>query len=157
MARVDRRGFLRGTLGAAAALGAAAGLLHPVRVLAEWPAARFAPRGVDQALADLTGESAAVPSDAITLRVPDTASDARSVPVTVEAALPVVTAIWLLVAENAVPVVAGFQLGPEALPFVSLRTKMAMTSDVIALVRSQGTLYEARARVQVASGEGCAA
>jgi hypothetical protein len=43
----SRRYFLRGTLGAGAvAVATAAGLLRPSQVLAEWPAARFAPRGV---------------------------------------------------------------------------------------------------------------
>lgn len=153
-----RRYFLRGTLaGAAVAIGTAAGLLRPSQVLAEWPAARFAPRGVAEALADLTGGVAPIPSAGIRIRAPDTASDPRSVPLTIEATLPAVTEIWLVVAENTLPVVAAFQLEPQAIAFVSLRTKMAKTSDLIALVRSQGSLYTAQTRVQVPSGEGCAA
>ena len=78
-------------------------------------------------------------------------------PVTIAATLPAVTEIWLVVAENTLPVVAAFQLEPQAIAFVSLRTKMAKTSDLIALVRSQGGLYTAQTRIQVPSGEGCAA
>lgn len=154
----DRRGFLRTTLGGAVVgLAAAAGCLRPTQVLAQWPAALFAPRGVDQALADLTRGVAATPSAGIRIRAPETASDPRSVPITVEATLTAVTEIWLVVAENSLPVVASFQLAPEAAAFLSLRTKMAKTSDLIVLVRSQGSLYTAQTRVQVPSGDGCAA
>ncbi|MCU0936342.1 MAG: thiosulfate oxidation carrier protein SoxY [Gammaproteobacteria bacterium] len=139
------------------AAATAAGLLRPSQVLAEWPAARFAPRSVAEALADLTGGVAPIPSAGIRIRVPDTASDPRSVPLTIEATLPAVTEIWLVVAENTLPVVAAFQLEPQAIAFVSLRTKMAKTSDLIALVRSQGSLYTAQTRVQVPAGDGCAA
>jgi sulfur-oxidizing protein SoxY len=154
----DRRAFLRGSLsGTALALGSGVlGLLRPTRVLAEWPAPRFSPRGVDEALADLAGGAPATPSDAIALEVPGKAGDPRTVPVSVEASLPEVTEIWVLVAENAMPVVAGFRLDEGAVPAVSVRTKMARTSDIIAVVRSRGALYTARTRVEVPSGEGCA-
>ncbi len=154
----SRRHFLRRTLGVGGvAVGAATGLLRPSQVLAEWPAARFAPRGVAEALADLTGGVTPVPSAGIRIRAPETASDPRSVPVTIEATLPAVTEVWLVVAENTLPVVAGFQLEPQAIAFVSLRTKIAKTSELIALVRSQGSVYTAQTRVQVPSGDGCAA
>ncbi len=158
MSTSGRRCFLRGTLGAGAvAVATAAGLLRPSQVLAEWPAGRFAPRGVAEALADLTGGVAPIPSAGIRIRAPETASDPRSVPVTIEVTLPAVTEISLVVAENTLPVVAAFELEPQAIAFVSLRTKMARTSDLIALVRSQGSLYTAQTRVQVPSGDGCAA
>lgn len=79
----DRRGFLRTTLGGAVVgLAAATGCLRPTQVLAQWPAALFAPRGVDRALADLTGGVAATRSAGIRIRAPEMPSDPRSGPAT---------------------------------------------------------------------------
>ena len=81
----------------------------------------------------------------------------RFVTVTVQTDLPQPVQIVVLVAENRIPLVADYRLGINVEGYVSMRLKMAKTSDVIAVVKSQGKLYETRRRVQIPEGQGCAA
>ena len=62
--------------------------------------------------------------------------------------------LWLLVALCAAPLVASYDLGPGAVPFVSTRIKMGKTGDVVAVVKAGGKLYSNRKGVKVTIG-GC--
>ena len=60
------------------------------------------------------------------------------VSVTIESGMPDVCEIALFVVRNGQPPAATFLMGASANPMVSIRVKMAETSDVVAAVKSGG-------------------
>ena len=65
-----------------------------------------------------------------------------------------VESIAIIVPENPAPMVAAFDLQPGVVPEVSVRIKMGKTSDVIALVKADGSVYRGSKEVKVTIG-GC--
>jgi sulfur-oxidizing protein SoxY len=155
MIDAKRRILLKGSL-AASAVGAAigAGLLSPRLVLAAWPEAAFNAQNLDDALKGLLGSAAHEPSDKIDLKAPDIAENGAVVPVTVETTLEGATSITLVASGNMMPLVASFDLGKGALPFISTRIKMGKTANLIALVKAGDKVYSASREVKVTVG-GC--
>lgn len=155
MIDAKRRILLKGSL-AASAVGAAigAGLLSPRLVLAAWPEAAFNAQNLDDALKGLLGSAAHEPSDKIDLKAPDIAENGAVVPVTVETTLEGATSITLVASGNMMPLVASFDLGKGALPFISTRIKMGKTANLIALVKAGDKVYSASKEVKVTVG-GC--
>jgi len=90
----------------------------------------------------------------IKIKAPDIAENGAVVPVTVSTGLENVESISILAAKNGNPLIASFNLGEGAEPFVSTRIKMGATADVIALVKAGGKLYSAKKEVKVTIG-GC--
>lgn len=160
MINQKRRSFLKGALGTGAAgLAISAGIM-PFSVLAastadasDWPKEAFTAKGVDQTIERLYGQKA-TESDQITLDLPTIAQNGAVVPVSVESALPNVSEIAFLVAMNPNALASSFKINEGAMPFVANRLKMAETTDVIALVVSDGKLYRASKNVKVTVG-GC--
>ncbi|AOY87771.1 thiosulfate oxidation carrier protein SoxY [Marinobacter salinus] len=155
-----RRGFLKGALGAGVAGFALASGMVPLRVEAaaapdagNWPKKAFNTPGVDETISELYGMDAEQ-SDKISVDLPTIAQNGAVVPVTVETTLPNVTSIALLVAENPNALAASFMIPKGTLPFVSNRLKMAETTDVVAVVISDGKAYKATKNVKVTVG-GC--
>lgn len=93
-------------------------------------------------------------TDRIRLDVPVVAEDGAVVPVTVESLIPGTDRLVLLAEKNPFPLVAAFNFGPLAVPFVALRIKMNASADVVALARAGGTYYLTRKAVRVVVG-GC--
>ncbi len=155
-----RRGFLKGMLGVGVAGFAVGSGMVPLRVEAatapeasDWPEKAFRTPGVDETIAELYGREA-TESDQITMDLPTIAQNGAVVPVSVETTLPNVTSIALLVAKNPNALAAYFDITKDALPFVSNRLKMAETTDVVAVVISDGKPYKATQNVKVTVG-GC--
>lgn len=153
-----RRKFMKGALGlGAAGFVVGSGLISASAFAAaeqpQWPEEAFAKEDIDSAIETLYGQSA-TESDKIKLDMPTIAQNGAVVPVTVKADLPNVTSIALLVTENPFALTAKFNFPEGTLPFVSNRIKMGETSDVIALVESEGKLYKAKTNVKVTVG-GC--
>jgi sulfur-oxidizing protein SoxY len=88
------------------------------------------------------------------LKAPDIAENGAVVPISVESSLPNVKRIIILVEENPTPMTAAFNLGEGVKADVSTRIKMGKTSNVVALVESNGNIYAARKNVKVTIG-GC--
>jgi len=153
-----RRGLLKGVLGAGVAGIALGSGLVPLRALAapdasKWPKKAFATPGVDETIAELYGMEAEE-SDKISMDLPTIAQNGAVVPVKVETSLPNVTGIALLVAKNPNALAATFEIPKGTLPFISNRLKMAETTDVVAVVISDGKAYKATQNVKVTVG-GC--
>lgn len=146
----NRRFFLKSTLMSSLLGFGVAGLLKPIRLLAEWPAERFGAKDVKSALGGVEGNA----SDSVTLKLPDIAENGAVVPVTVESSVSNVESISILVQQNQRPLSAVFILGPGVLPNISTRIRMAKTSDVIAVVKSGDQLLTAKKEVKVTIG-GC--
>jgi sulfur-oxidizing protein SoxY len=147
-----RRLVLKGSLAAGAAVGS--GLLTPRMVFADWPAAAFSAKTVDDSLKDLLGGTKLEASDKITVKAPDIAENGAVVPVTVEADLDGIQSISIVVPGNPTPLIASFDMGPGAIGFVSTRIKMAKTSKVIAVAKVGDKLYSGSREVKVTIG-GC--
>jgi sulfur-oxidizing protein SoxY len=119
----------------------------------DWPKSAFNTPGVDETIDELYGMEASE-SDQISMDLPTIAQNGAVVPVPVETTLPNVTGIALLVAKNPNALAAYFDIPEGTVPFVSNRLKMAETTDVVAVVISDGKAYKATQNVKVTVG-GC--
>ena len=118
-----------------------------------WPEQAFQQKTDDGALKLLYGKPMEI-SDKVTLDVPEIAENGAVVPVSVSTTLPNVTGITILVPENPSALAASYKLADGAMPSVGCRLKMAKTSNVVAVVVSDGKLYSASKEVKVTLG-GC--
>ncbi len=151
---MKRRTFLKSAL-ASGAVAATAGLM-PRLVFAD---AAKAPAGFDaktyeEALKAVSGGAEVTESPAIAVKVPDIAENGAVVPIQINAELPKIESIAILVEKNPVPLIANFKFGENSVGYVSTRIKMGGTSNVIALVKSDGKYFSAKKEVKVTVG-GC--
>lgn len=143
----------RATLRILALLGAA-GLVRPAAAAAPgWPEQAFQQKTQDDVVKLLYGKPFAA-SDKVMLEMPEIAENGAVVPVSVSSTLPKVTRISILVPGNPSTLAASYNLPAGTLPEIGCRLKMAKTSDVIALVESDGKLFAATKEVKVTLG-GC--
>ncbi|ESQ14197.1 MAG TPA: thiosulfate oxidation carrier protein SoxY [Chromatiaceae bacterium] len=151
-----RRVLLKGSLGAGAiGVAVSAGLLTPRDVLAtEWPESAFTAEKMADALENLLGSDTAENSDAVKIKAPDIAENGAVVPITVESDMQGAKSISIIASGNNTPLIASFDLGEDAVPFVSTRIKMAKTADVVAVVQTDDGLFSATKPVKVTIG-GC--
>ena len=151
---MQRRTFMKGTLAASGvAVAVSAGLLNPSTVLAAWPSSAFESKSVSDALSGLGVDTTSTSGD-IKIKAPDIAENGAVVPVTVTSSIANTEAISIIVAKNATPLSATFNLGATTTGFVSTRIKMGKTSDVTAVVKAGGKLYSTSKNVKVTIG-GC--
>jgi sulfur-oxidizing protein SoxY len=151
----NRRVLLKSTLAVGATgIAISAGLLTPKSVLAAWPKAAFEAKDTKAALEASLGSSDTAESGDIKLKAPDIAENGAVVPVTVTSNIASTEAISIIVAENANPLAATFNLGANTQGEISTRIKMAKTSDVTAVVKAGGKLYSTSKNVKVTIG-GC--
>ena len=136
----------------AAAVGT--GVLVPQRVLGAYAQAAFDAKDVSGALSAAMGSDQHTASDAIKLKAPDIAENGAVVPVTVSSTLGNVDAISIVAEGNPQPMTCSYTLSSVCEPFVSTRIKMGKTSNVLAVVKSDGKLYSTAKEVKVTIG-GC--
>jgi sulfur-oxidizing protein SoxY len=128
--------------------------VHPLRTLAAWRQAGFEARTPDDAVKGLGLSAPIVASELINIRAPEIAENSAQVPIEVSSEIPATTSIAVMVENNQNPLTAVFDIYPGTLPFVSLRVKMADTSQVRAFVTAGGVAYTAAVEVKVTIG-GC--
>jgi len=151
----NRRVLLKGTFAAGATgIAISAGLLTPKAVLAAWPKAAFEAKDSNAALQATYGSSSTTKSSDIQLKAPDIAENGAVVPITITSKIPNTEAISVIVAKNAMPLAATFNLGATTEGFISTRIKMGKTSDVTAVIKAGGKLYSTSKNVKVTIG-GC--
>lgn len=90
----------------------------------------------------------------IVLKVPDIAENGAFVPVSVDCRLPHPQEILIVVEANPVPVAARFTIPEGTDPFVSIRVKLAQSSNVYAVVQADGKFYSVVKAAKVTVG-GC--
>jgi sulfur-oxidizing protein SoxY len=102
------------------------------------------------------GTSEIEKSAQISIKAPEIAENGEVVPITVKTDLPELEFIALIAQKNSVPLVAQFHFpDPEnAIGWVKTRIKMAETSNLVAVIKANGRLYEARREVSITIG-GC--
>ena len=149
--QASRRGFLRltGLLG----LVTSALALAPRLALAAWNKAAFETKALADAYKAL-GVGSPVASGDIRISASDIAENGAVVPVEVISKIPNTTQISLLIEKNPTTLTAQFDLGPDVLPEISTRVKMAETSNIIALVKADGKFHAAAKEIKVTLG-GC--
>ena len=153
MTHSPRRTFLKSTL-ATAVLVSSASLFRPGWALAaDWPKEAFTAKKFEEALQGLFGSSQMTPSASVKLKAPAQAENSAQVQIQVSAEMPNVEAIAIFVEKNPFPLVASATF-PGAEGYFSARMKMAQTSDVYAVVKSGGKLYQAKQNIKVTVG-GC--
>ena len=148
-----RRTVLKGSGGMAVlALASAAGLFRPGSAWA-WNKAAFETKSLNDAVKAFGGASPTESKD-IVITSPDIAENGAVVPFTIASKLPNTESIALLVEKNPNILAANFSIPGGTEPWVNTRVKMGQTSNVIALVKSDGKYYYASKEVKVTLG-GC--
>jgi sulfur-oxidizing protein SoxY len=148
---MNRRSILKatGTITAAAAAVAA----FPRLVFAAYSEKAFKNPKVEDSLNELFGANATTPSGDVKLKAPDIAENGAVVPIEVTTSMKA-DKIAFMVKENPNPlaIVAEIPEGTEAT--VKTRVRMGKTTQVMAVVSSNGKLYTASKEVKVTIG-GC--
>jgi sulfur-oxidizing protein SoxY len=113
----------------------------------------FDGRTLDEVVKALGG-SGAKPSADIRFKAPDIAENGAVVPVEVESPLPGTQAIAIVVEKNPHVLSANFEIPSGTEPFVATRVKVAETSNMYALVKTDAGYFYAQKLVKVTLG-GC--
>jgi sulfur-oxidizing protein SoxY len=100
------------------------------------------------------GAEGALESREIIVKAPEVAGNGAVVPIDIISNLPHTESIALIVEKNDYPMIADFALMYGAMGFVSVRIRMAESSNVVVLVRADGRLYSRTKLVKVTLG-GC--
>ena len=150
----QRRNVLKSGSGAAL-LGmlAAAGIINPGMALADWNKAAFDAKSMADTLKAL-GVAGTTDSKDVQVTGPDIAENGAVVPVGVSSTLPNVSMVAILIEKNPNALAATFTLPEGTEANVQTRVKMGQTSNVYALVKSDGKFFMATKEIKVTLG-GC--
>lgn len=129
--------------------------LPKAALAAAWPKKAFLSTEDGQALSALLGTDQTIASDQITLKLPGIAENGAVVPVTIGTTLENVESISIVVEKNPRPLAATFEVMSGTSPWISSRIKMAETSRVMAVVKTDTGIYSTSKNVKVTLG-GCA-
>ena len=141
--KISRRTLLKTVLAAGIA-----GMVPPIR--AADPPSQSAQKVLDK----LFGHAVITPTDRIAIEIVDLAEDGAVVPIQVRAQLECVESVSFIAEKNPTPLIGAFELGPNVLPAIATRIKLAESCHVIAVVKAQGRLYSVSKYVRVIKG-GC--
>jgi sulfur-oxidizing protein SoxY len=114
--------------------------------------ASFQVKTLEDALKAIGGTPAT--SDQVTVVSPDIAENGAVVPVGATSKLPNTTEMYLIVEKNPTPLSAGFMIPAGTVADVQTRLKMGQSTNVIAVVKSDGKLFSATKETKVTLG-GC--
>jgi sulfur-oxidizing protein SoxY len=152
---VTRRLILKGA-SSVALIGLGGVSLQPGAALAandKYPEDAFKQKSDADAIKSLYGKAAEA-SDKVKLDAPEIAENGAVVPVSVTTTLANVASISFFVSENPNALAASYVIAEGTMPSVANRLKMQKTSNVTAIVESEGKLYSATKEVKVTVG-GC--
>ena len=150
----QRRNVLKSGSGAALlSVLAAAGIITPGVALADWNKAAFEAKNMADTLKAL---GAATPADSkdVQLTAPDIAENGAVVPIGVASTLPNVTMVAIMIEKNPSTLAASFTLPAGTEPNIQTRVKMGQTSNIFAVVKSDGKFFMTSKEVKVTMG-GC--
>lgn len=150
----QRRNVLKVGSGAALmSILATAGIITPGIAQADWNKAAFDAKSMADTLKAL-GISAPADSKDVQVTGPDIAENGAVVPVGVASSLPNVTMVAILIEKNPNALAASFTLPEGTEANVQTRVKMGQTSNIYALVKSDGKFFMATKEIKVTLG-GC--
>ena len=150
----QRRTLLK-TSGAASviAVAAAAGLVSPSALAAEWNKAAFESKSTADVLKNIDAAAAAGSKD-IVIKAPDIAENGAVVPIEITSNIAGTQSIAILVEKNPQPLAASFDVSNGGEAYVSVRLKVGASSNITAVVKAGGKSYTASREVKVTIG-GC--
>jgi len=155
MLELSRRKFIHNSVFyAITATTLAHSVLRAGNAYAAWPTLAYQSDNVDDVLKKLYGDVGVVASDDIRIKAPAIAENGAVVPVSVNSNIKDIESISILVEENPNPLVAQFNMVKNQRGYINTRIKMGKTSNIIAVVKSNGALYSAKQIVKVTIG-GC--
>ena len=150
----QRRNVLKSGSGAALlSVLAAAGIIAPGVALADWNKAAFDAKSMADTLKAL-GATAPADSKDVQLTAPDIAENGAVVPIGVASTLPNITMVAIMIEKNPSTLAASFTLPAGTEPNIQTRVKMGQTSNVFAVVKSDGKFFMTSKEVKVTMG-GC--
>lgn len=147
-----RREFLKTGSGLLSAL-LAAGFLGPEARAEAWNKTAFEAKNLEE-LVKALGGAGTQESPEVAIIAPDIAENGAVVPINVSSKVAGTESIALLVEKNPNVLAAIFSIPQGTLPDVQTRVKMAMTSNVFAVVRAQGGFHYAVKEIKITLG-GC--
>ena len=125
------------------------------KVSADWDESLFAHKPLDELLNSLTKDTSINESDAINIKAPEIAENGAVVPITVSSSIPSVNNISIIVDNNPSPLTSSFAINPQLEAYVATRVKMAESSNIIALVKTEDNkFFTASKSIKVTIG-GC--
>ncbi|CEN55205.1 thiosulfate oxidation carrier protein SoxY [Candidatus Methylopumilus turicensis] len=140
---MQRRKFLK-ALFAASALA-----MLPIKAFAAiWNTPAFQATKLQEAIAAMKISNVTVSND-IQIIAPDKAENGAVVQIEITSLVPNTESIAIFVENNPTALIANFVFGEGADGFVITRIKMAETSDVQAVIKSNNRYYSAKKRVEV--------
>lgn len=140
---MQRRKFLK-ALFAASALA-----MLPIKAFAAiWNTPAFQATKLQEAMAAMQISNVTVSND-IQIIAPDKAENGAVVQIEITSLVPNTESIAIFVENNPTALIANFVFGEGADGFVITRIKMAETSDVQAVIKSNNRYYSAKKRVEV--------
>ena len=150
----QRRNVLKSGSGAALlSVLAAAGIITPGVALADWNKAAFEAKSMADTLKAL-GATTPADSKDVQLTAPDIAENGAVVPIGVASTLPNVTMVAIMIEKNPSTLAATFTLPAGTEPNIQTRVKMGQTSNVFAVVKSDGKFFMTSKEIKVTMG-GC--
>jgi len=150
----QRRNVLKSGSGAALlSVLAAAGIITPGVALADWNKAAFEAKSMADTLKAL-GATPPADSKDVQLTAPDIAENGAVVPIGVASTLPNITMVAIMIEKNPSTLAASFTLPAGTEPNIQTRVKMGQTSNVFAVVKSDGKFFMTSKEVKVTMG-GC--
>lgn len=129
-------------------------LIKPISVLAKWNEAAFTAVDYDEAISAYFPGQELQESDLISIGVHSIVENGAVVPVKIKSDLPNIESISIFVDKNPNPLIANFDLAPGCLGFVATRIKVQQDSNIIAVVKSNGTVFSKSTFIEVQEG-GC--
>lgn len=130
------------------------GLLRPGQALAvDFNRAPFEAKTAADVLR-LTGTGGAEATRDIFLKVPEVAENGASVPIEIASNIPGTTRLMVIIDKNPLPLALQFNFGPEAVPRLQTRLRMAESSRLRIVATAAGKHYTVFRDVKVTVG-GC--
>lgn len=150
----QRRNVMKSGSGAALlSILAAAGIIKPGVALADWNKAAFEAKSMADTLKAL-GATTPADSKDVQMTAPDIAENGAVVPIGVASTLPNVTMVAIMIEKNPSTLAANFTLPAGTEPNIQTRVKMGQTSNVFAVIKSDGKFFMTSKEIKVTMG-GC--
>ncbi|HYO26773.1 MAG TPA: thiosulfate oxidation carrier protein SoxY [Azonexus sp.] len=150
----QRRNVMKSGSGAALlSILAAAGIIKPGVALADWNKAAFEAKSMADTLKAL-GATTPADSKDVQMTAPDIAENGAVVPIGVATTLPNVTMVAIMIEKNPSTLAANFTLPAGTEPNIQTRVKMGQTSNVFAVIKSDGKFFMTSKEIKVTAG-GC--
>lgn len=130
-------------------------LPFPFRGWANWNQDAFHSRHYQKALESLYGSNVIKKTNNIKIQAPDVAENGASVPITVSTSIKDIENLSIFIENNPLPLIASYNLSKNAIPNFSVRVKIAKSSPIHVVVKSQGKLLSSSKKIHVSVG-GCA-